>query len=105
MKFDETGDKITASRFIIQTVNITNGNVEIDMVRELRRICKQSSLNVTVFHPYFLFFDQVSDSELVITNNSKITVACTYIAGDKKIHHAVDRLQSQLLSSEININY
>jgi patched domain-containing protein len=28
------------------------------MVKDLRDICKTSSLNVTIFHPYFVFFDQ-----------------------------------------------
>lgn len=28
------------------------------MVRDLRQICKDSPLNVSVFHPYFVFFDQ-----------------------------------------------
>jgi hypothetical protein len=28
------------------------------MVKDLREICKQSPLNATVFHPYFVFFDQ-----------------------------------------------
>lgn len=28
------------------------------MVKDLRDICKQADLNVTIFHPYFIFFDQ-----------------------------------------------
>lgn len=28
------------------------------MVRDIRQICKDSPLNATVFHPYFVFFDQ-----------------------------------------------
>lgn len=28
------------------------------MVRDLRSICKSSPVNVTIFHPYFVFFDQ-----------------------------------------------
>lgn len=28
------------------------------MVRDLRQICKDSPLNISVFHPYFVFFDQ-----------------------------------------------
>ncbi|XP_075237604.1 patched domain-containing protein [Lycorma delicatula] len=58
VKFDETGKHIIASRFMIQAVNISDGNAEKDMVRELRRICHESSLNVSVFHPYFVYFDQ-----------------------------------------------
>ncbi|CAI6350185.1 unnamed protein product [Macrosiphum euphorbiae] len=32
--------------------------MEKDMVRELRKIAHESPLNVSVFHPYFVFFDQ-----------------------------------------------
>lgn len=28
------------------------------MVRDLREICRNSPINVTIFHPYFVFFDQ-----------------------------------------------
>ncbi|XP_044732551.1 patched domain-containing protein 3 isoform X2 [Chrysoperla carnea] len=58
VKFDETGTKIIASRFLIQAVNINDTNHEKEMVRALRDICKAAPLNVTVFHPYFVFFDQ-----------------------------------------------
>ncbi|XP_046426062.1 patched domain-containing protein 3 [Neodiprion virginianus] len=58
VKFDETGQKILASRFLIQAVNISGTNEEKAMVKELRRICNESPLNASVFHPYFVFFDQ-----------------------------------------------
>lgn len=60
VKFNENKTRILASRFLIQAVNITDGNHEKEMVTDLRKICDESSLNVTVFHPYFVFFDQVS---------------------------------------------
>ena len=59
VKFDETGQKIIASRFLVQAVNISDTNHEKEMVRALRNLCKASTLNVSVFHPYFVFFDQV----------------------------------------------
>lgn len=59
VKFNEDGTGIEASRLMIQAVNISDGNMEKDMVRELRRIAHESPLNVSVFHPYFVFFDQV----------------------------------------------
>lgn len=62
VKFDKSGSRIEASRFIVQTVNITDGNVEKDMVNDLRRIARESPLNVTVYHPYFVFIDQVCKS-------------------------------------------
>lgn len=58
VKFSADGKRIEASRFMIQAVNITDTNHEKIMVQDLRAICKQSSLNATVFHPYFVFFDQ-----------------------------------------------
>lgn len=58
VKFDESGERIVASRFLIQAVNVSGTNQEKDMVKELRGICNASPLNVSVFHPYFVFFDQ-----------------------------------------------
>ncbi|CAK9817866.1 Patched domain-containing protein 3 [Anthophora plagiata] len=58
VKFDETEEHIIASRFLIQAVNVSGTNQEKDMVKELRRICTDSPLNASVFHPYFVFFDQ-----------------------------------------------
>ena len=63
VKFDETGKHIIANRFLIQAVNISGTNEEKEMVRELRKICQDSPLNASVFHPYFVFFDQF---ELVV---------------------------------------
>lgn len=60
VKFNDAGDRILASRFLIQAVNVTDTNQEKDMVINLRRICAESPLNASVFHPYFVFFDQVS---------------------------------------------
>lgn len=56
--FDEASEHIVASRFLIQAVNVSGTNQEKDMVKELRRICEESPLNASVFHPYFVFFDQ-----------------------------------------------
>lgn len=58
VKFNDNGTKILASRMLIQAVNITDTNHEKVMVQDLRQICKDSPLNVSVFHPYFVFFDQ-----------------------------------------------
>ncbi|XP_053625980.1 patched domain-containing protein 3 isoform X2 [Plodia interpunctella] len=58
VEFNEAGDRIVASRFLIQAVNISGTNHEKEMVKVLRDVVKQSPLNVSVFHPYFVFFDQ-----------------------------------------------
>ncbi|XP_074031747.1 patched domain-containing protein [Leptinotarsa decemlineata] len=58
VKFDDTGENIIAMRFLIQAVNISGTEHEKEMVRAIRKICRDSPLNVTVFNPYFVFFDQ-----------------------------------------------
>lgn len=58
IKFDDSGNRIVASRFLIQAINVSGTNQEKDMVKQLRKICKESPLNASVFHPYFVFFDQ-----------------------------------------------
>lgn len=59
MKFNEAGNQILASRFLIQAINISGTNHEKEMVKALREVVAQSPLNASVFHPYFVFFDQV----------------------------------------------
>uniref|UniRef100_T1KCZ8 SSD domain-containing protein n=1 Tax=Tetranychus urticae TaxID=32264 RepID=T1KCZ8_TETUR len=56
--FNEDGSEIIASRFMIQTHNIKDANMEKDMLIALRSLASQSSLNVTIFHQLFIFFDQ-----------------------------------------------
>ncbi|XP_045445427.1 patched domain-containing protein 3 isoform X2 [Melitaea cinxia] len=58
VKFNEAGNSIIASRFLIQAINISGTNHEKEMVKHLREIVAQSPLNASVFHPYFVFFDQ-----------------------------------------------
>lgn len=52
-------DQIVGARFILQGHKVLNSNDESNLVRELRDICHSSKYNVTVFHPYFIYFDQV----------------------------------------------
>lgn len=56
--FNANETRIEASRFLIQAINITDTNHEKQMVKDLRDICKDSPINITIFHPYFVFFDQ-----------------------------------------------
>ncbi|KAF5284697.1 hypothetical protein FQR65_LT13450 [Abscondita terminalis] len=58
VEFNKEGNKIKAMRFMIQAVNISGTEHEKEMVQALRKICTESPLNVSVFHPYFIFFDQ-----------------------------------------------
>ncbi|XP_023935051.2 patched domain-containing protein 3 isoform X1 [Bicyclus anynana] len=58
VKLNEAGNQILASRFLIQAINISGTNHEKEMVKALRDVVAQSPLNASVFHPYFVFFDQ-----------------------------------------------
>lgn len=58
VKFNEEGTRIIASRFLIQALNITDTNHEKVMVADLRKLVHDSPLNASIFHPYFVFFDQ-----------------------------------------------
>lgn len=58
VKLNEDGSRIIASRFLIQAINITDTNHEKQMVKDLRAICRNAPINMTIFHPYFVFFDQ-----------------------------------------------
>lgn len=51
-------------RFLIQALNISGTEHEKEMVRALRKICHDSPLNASIFHPYFVFFDQVNKTLL-----------------------------------------
>ncbi|KAK8396858.1 hypothetical protein O3P69_005078 [Scylla paramamosain] len=56
--FNEDYTRIVASRFIIQTYQIKDANADKDMMEGLRKIASESKFNVTVFNPFFIFFDQ-----------------------------------------------
>ncbi|CAB4057442.1 unnamed protein product [Lepeophtheirus salmonis] len=56
--FSTDNKSIIASRFLIQGTKIYNTNDEKKFVQELRYVCLTSNYNVTVFHPYFIYFDQ-----------------------------------------------
>lgn len=71
VKLDDSGKHIVASRFLIQAVNVSGTTQETKMVKDLRKICNESPLNATVFHPYFVFFDQF---ELVIPTSIQCMV-------------------------------
>lgn len=58
MKFNEDDTKIIASRFLVQALNITDTNHEKRMVKDLRQLVHDSPLEASIFHPYFVFFDQ-----------------------------------------------
>ena len=56
--FSNDGQHIIGARFMIQGAHIYDSNMEQIFVQELRDVCHRSPFNVTVFHYYFIFFDQ-----------------------------------------------
>jgi len=66
-------EHIVGSRFVLQGTNIRTANDEAGLVLQLRAVCDASKYNVTVFHPYFIYFDQF----LIVLPT---TVQCVVIA-------------------------
>ncbi|XP_042239196.1 patched domain-containing protein 3-like isoform X2 [Homarus americanus] len=58
VRFNEDETKIIASRFIVQTHKILDANADKDMMEALRQVALDSKYNVTVFNPFFIYFDQ-----------------------------------------------
>ncbi|KAK2531248.1 patched domain-containing protein 3 [Columba livia] len=63
---NKTQDKIEASRFFIQTVNMTSAVDEKNLLSQLRETAKQCSVPLMVYHPAFIYYDQY----LVIVQNT-----------------------------------
>ncbi|XP_043198060.1 patched domain-containing protein 3-like [Amphibalanus amphitrite] len=74
--FDESGQEIVASRFLIQTHDVRGVTQDSEMMEELRRICDASPLKCEVFEPHFIFFDQYT---YVRTITIQSTVVATII--------------------------
>jgi hypothetical protein len=60
VKFNENYTQITASRFILQSVNLYSSFDEKSLLIRLREIAQahSSNFNVSVYHPWFHFVDQ-----------------------------------------------
>ncbi|XP_068261719.1 patched domain-containing protein 3 [Nyctibius grandis] len=63
---DKTEDEIEASRFFIQTANVTSSVDEKNLLSQLRETAKQCSIPLMVYHPAFIYYDQY----LVIVQNT-----------------------------------
>ncbi|XP_074013729.1 patched domain-containing protein 3-like [Numenius arquata] len=63
---NKTEDKIEASRFFIQTVNVTSSIDEKNLLNELRETAKQCSIPLMVYNSAFIYYDQY----LVIVQNT-----------------------------------
>ncbi|XP_078391710.1 patched domain-containing protein 3-like [Cetorhinus maximus] len=71
IKFSDSNQRILASRFFIQTINIDNSVAEKNMLIELRKLAKECKIPLQVYHPAFIYFDQY----LVIVSNTIQNVA------------------------------
>lgn len=69
--FNEDYTRIKASRFIIQTHKILDANDDKDMMEKLRQVARDSQFNVTVFNPFFIYFDQY-----VLVRTTSIQAIC-----------------------------
>ncbi|XP_015275366.1 PREDICTED: patched domain-containing protein 3-like [Gekko japonicus] len=58
--------EISASRFFIQTVNVTSAIDERDLLEQLRGLAADCNIPLIVYHPAFIYFDQY----LVIAQNT-----------------------------------
>ncbi|KAI1292848.1 Patched domain-containing protein 3 [Halotydeus destructor] len=57
--FSEDSSEIIASRFVIQTRNVTDANAEKEMLIDMRAIADQfKGDKITIFNHLFIFFDQ-----------------------------------------------
>ncbi|XP_060064748.1 patched domain-containing protein 3-like [Ylistrum balloti] len=56
--FDSTGQKIRASRVYIFTNNLVDSNQQGDFMKRMRSLTEDSSLNVIVYSPSFIFYEQ-----------------------------------------------
>lgn len=63
---NKTQDAINASRFFIQTVNVTSAIDEKNLLNQLRETAKQCTIPLMVYHPAFIYYDQY----LVIVQNT-----------------------------------
>ncbi|XP_053913875.1 patched domain-containing protein 3-like [Cuculus canorus] len=63
---NKTEDEIQASRFFIQTVNVSSAVDEKNLLNQLRETARQCSIPLMVYHPAFIYYDQY----LVIVQNT-----------------------------------
>ncbi|KAM4622929.1 patched domain-containing protein 3-like [Discoglossus pictus] len=68
---DIQSNAITASRFFIQTVNVTTAVDEKEMLNQLRDTAMKCDIPLIVYHPAFIYFDQYA----VIIQNTIQNVA------------------------------
>ncbi|XP_075443767.1 patched domain-containing protein 3-like [Ascaphus truei] len=68
--------EIKASRFFIQTVNLTTAVDEKNMLRQLREIAANCNIPLMVYHPTFIYFDQYV---VIIQNTIQNLIVATVV--------------------------
>jgi len=58
VKLSDDKSNITATRFMLQSGNVKDAMMDMEFTRSLRKVADASSLNVTVYSPFFPYFDQ-----------------------------------------------
>ncbi|XP_078391130.1 patched domain-containing protein 3-like [Cetorhinus maximus] len=71
IEFSVSNQRIIASRFFIQTINVNNSVAEKNLLIELRKLAQECKIPLLVYHPAFIYFDQY----LVIVSNTIQNVA------------------------------
>eukprot|EP00095_Tigriopus_kingsejongensis_P010889 snap_masked-scaffold1216_size55193-processed-gene-0.1 protein:Tk10889 transcript:snap_masked-scaffold1216_size55193-processed-gene-0.1-mRNA-1 annotation:"hypothetical protein AaeL_AAEL001299" len=74
VKFDPTGTRIIASRFLLQSSSIKNSVQEQKLIQDLRRVAQESPLEIVIHNPTFILYDQ---SNHVVGSTSLSAACCT----------------------------
>ncbi|XP_072010195.1 patched domain-containing protein 3-like [Engystomops pustulosus] len=76
---DIQSGNIKASRFFIQTVNVTSAVDERNLLNQVRHTAKTCEIPVLVYHPAFIYFDQYA---VIISNtiqNTAVAAATMFV--------------------------
>ncbi|XP_072010960.1 patched domain-containing protein 3-like isoform X1 [Engystomops pustulosus] len=76
---DIQSGNIIASRFFIQTVNVTSAVDERNLLNQVRHTAKTCEIPVLVYHPAFIYFDQYA---VIISNtiqNTAVAAATMFV--------------------------
>lgn len=73
----EDGKRILASRFIIQGYEIKDLEEDKKMIEALRKVCDESPFDASIYHPTFVYHDQVK--KLKMFGNESNKTLCAYI--------------------------
>ncbi|XP_053571663.1 patched domain-containing protein 3-like [Bombina bombina] len=76
---DIKSKEIIASRFFIQTVNVTTAVDEKELLNQLRDIASRCDIPLLVYHPAFIYFDQYAVIIQTTISNVLIAAAAMFL--------------------------